>query len=294
MNKYVSVDIGGTNIKYGLVDDDACILKSGEVSTEAHLGGEKILQKIFSIIEKFLSEENIAGVCISSAGMIDPLQGKVFYSGPQIPNYIGINFKKIIEQKYKIPCEAENDVNCAGLAEVISGSGKGSSTALCLTIGTGIGGALLFNSKIYSGFSFSAGEVGYMSLSDGNFQDLASTNALIKRVSERKKDSSEWTGKRIFEAAKSGDIICVQEIDKMISYLSEGMANICYVINPEVIILGGGIMAQKEYLEDKINKELNKRLVVSLQNMAKIKFAHYQNNAGLLGAFYNFKSRRNF
>ncbi|MGM9886372.1 MAG: ROK family protein [Lactococcus sp.] len=294
MKKYIAIDIGGTSIKYGLVDSQAQIVSTDEMDTQADKGGPAILEKIISIIERFMAENNdIAGVGISSAGMIDPVKGEVFYSGPQIPNYIGTQFKAVIEDKFNLPCEIENDVNCAGLAEAISGSAKDSKVALCLTIGTGIGGALLLNSTIYSGFSYSACEVGYIRISDGAFQDLASTTALVNRAAELHIDDvSSWNGYRIFEEAKQGDSLCIQAIDQMINYLAEGIANICYVANPEVIVLGGGIMAQKEYLETKIDKALRKNLVSSLADVTKVKFAHYQNQAGMLGAYYNFKIRQ--
>ncbi|MBZ4265788.1 ROK family protein, partial [Streptococcus pneumoniae] len=90
----------------------------------------------------------------------DPDKGEIFYAGPQIPNYAGTQFKKEIEGRFGIPCEIENDVNCAGLAEAVSGSGKGAGITLCLTIGTGIGGCLIIDGQIFHGFSNSACEVG--------------------------------------------------------------------------------------------------------------------------------------
>ena len=140
MTHYVAIDIGGTNIKYGLIDQEGQLVESHEMPTEAHKGGPHILQKTKDIVVSYLEKGPVAGVAISSAGMVDPDKGEIFYAGPQIPNYAGTQFKKEIETSFAIPCEIENDVNCAGLAEAVSGSGKGASVTLCLTIGTGIGG----------------------------------------------------------------------------------------------------------------------------------------------------------
>ena len=184
MTNYVASDIGGTNIKYGLIDQDGQLVESHEVATEAHKGGPHILQKTKDIVASYLEKGPVAGVAISSAGMVDPDKGEIFYAGPQIPNYAGTQFKKEIEASFNIPCEIENDVNCAGLAEAVSGSGKGASITLCLTIGTGIGGCLIIDGQVFHGFSNSACEVGYLHMQDGAFQDLASTTALVKYVAD--------------------------------------------------------------------------------------------------------------
>ena len=160
MAYYLAIDIGGTNIKYGLIDEAENLIESHEMPTEAEKGGPGILGKTKALVESYLEENTILGVCISSAGMVDPDKGEIFYAGPQIPNYAGTQFKKEIEETYQIPCEIENDVNCAGLAEVMSGNGQGAQVAVCLTVGTGIGGCLLINGEIFHGFSNSACEVG--------------------------------------------------------------------------------------------------------------------------------------
>lgn len=290
MTHYLAIDIGGTSIKYGIVDQNVSILEKNEMDTEAYKGGPEILKKVLALIASYKDKVNLGGVAISSAGMVDPVKGEIFYSGPQIPNYAGTNFKKTIEDTFHIPCEIENDVNCAGLAEAVSGSAKETDVALCLTIGTGIGGCLLLNSKVFHGFSNSACEVGYMHLSDGAFQDLASTTALISYVADKSGDKlSDWNGYRIFREAKEGNTICIEAIDRMVGYLCQGIANIAYVVNPQQVVLGGGIMGQVNYLEERINKRLNNYLVSSLREPLKISYAHYKNDAGMIGAFYNFK-----
>ena len=182
MNPYVVIDIGGTSIKYGLADAKGQLLETHEMPTEAQKGGPHILNTTKEIVARYLKKHPLAGVAISSAGMVDPDKGEIFYAGPQIPNYAGTQFKKEIEETFQIPCEIENDVNCAGLAEVTTGHAKGSNNAVCLTIGTGIGGCLLLDGQVFHGFSNSACEVGYLHLPDGAFQDLASTTSMWQNI----------------------------------------------------------------------------------------------------------------
>lgn len=293
MKTYVAIDIGGTSIKYGLIDESEQLLEKHEMPTEAHLGGPGILNKVIQIVETYRETVEIAGICLSSAGMVDPDKGEIFYAGPQIPNYAGTAFKSVLEGRFQIPCEIENDVNCAGLAEVMSGNAKGSQVTVCLTIGTGIGGCLVTNGEVFHGFSNSACEVGYMHLPDGAFQDVASTTALVQYVAEKNGETTEhWNGKRIFTQATEGDAICIEGIDRMVDYLGQGIANICYVINPEVVVLGGGVMAQEAILKPKIQAALKKHLIASLADKTKLVFAHHQNTAGMFGAYYHFHNQQ--
>lgn len=294
MRKYVSFDVGGTDIKYALIDEKANIIEKYKTATEAYKGGKQILEKVINIVKEFQKREKISGVAISTAGMVDVETGEIFYLST-IPDYIGINFKKEIEGKLNLPCEVENDVNCAGLAEYISGVSKGSKIAVMITVGTGIGGSIIINGKMLHGFSNSAGEVAYMNIDGENFQDIASTRALIAEVVNKKRDILEnWSGMRVFEEAKKGDEICCKAIDKMVDFLGKGIANICCVVNPEVVILGGGIMEQEGYLKSKIEKSLKKYLVAPIEKHTEIRFAKHKNDAGILGAFYNLLGKENY
>ena len=289
MKKYVSIDIGGTAIKYGLIREDGEILCNHQMPTEAWRGGPAILEKAAEIVETYRKAEEISGICISTAGMVDVERGEIFYSAPLIPDYTGTRFKETMEERFCVPCEVENDVNCAGLAESVSGASKGSRVSLMLTIGTGIGGCMVLDGKVFRGFSGSACEVGYMHMDGSDFQTLGAASVLSKHVAEWKHEKQEsWSGYRIFEAAKQGDELCIRAIDEMVHVLGKGIANICYVINPEIVVLGGGIMAQEEYLKERIENALRNWLVPEIAEYTKIAFAKHRNSAGMLGAFYHF------
>lgn len=291
MEKYICIDIGGTSIKYGVALENGDIIEKSSMDTEAReKGGPGILNKVKSIVNMYIDNYEISGICISTAGMVDPKEGKIVYALEHlIPEYTGMEIKKEIEKEFNIRCEVENDVNCAGLGETWLGAGKNAKSAICMTIGTGIGGCVILNNKLVHGFSNSAGEVGYMNINGESFQDVASTTSLVKKVAKIKNiPEQDINGKIIFDMAKNNDEDCLNAIDNMVKSLAIGISNVCYVINPEVVILGGGIMAQEEFLRPRIDKALKEVLVTKVYENTKIDFAKRQNDAGMIGALYNF------
>lgn len=295
MKKFICIDIGGTSIKYGILRETGIIIEKGNMDTDAlKEGGQGIFEKIKYIISKYLKNYEVEGICISTAGMVDPKDGKILFAlGHLIPGYTGMEIKKEVEKEFNIRCEVENDVNCAGLGEMWLGAGKGASSSVCLTIGTGIGGCIIINNELIHGFSNSAGEIGYMKINGEDFQNVASTTSLVKRVARLKNIAEEnINGKMIFDMAKNKDQDCLKEIDYMIKSLAIGIANLSYIINPEVIILGGGIMAQEQFLKPKIEEALRKELIKTIYENTRIEFAKRQNDAGMIGALYNFLNKK--
>ena len=319
--QYFALDIGGTKTKYALLGEKGEILSAYEKDTEAQRGGSFILENVKGEIRRVLEELNgeltegaldgkkaeapveqkaeakveslLAGICISTAGMVDEIKGEIIHAGPQIPEYKGTKWKEEIETAFSIPCEVENDVKCAGLGEYSFGSGKGTSSMLCLTIGTGIGGSFILNGEVYHGTSHSAMEIGYMQIPGGMFQRMASTSALVKRVASRKGETEElWNGKRIFEEVAKEDKICLEELDRLCDALSIGLSNLCYAFNPECMVLGGGIMEQKDILLPKIWGHLQEHLVPIVAENTRLLAASLGNRAGLLGAYVHFHNRQ--
>lgn len=183
MEYFVSIDIGGTSIKYGMINANGVIVTRDEMPAEAmEKGGPGIMEKVKNIIAGYLEEYHPAGICVSTAGMVDFEKGEIFYAAPLIPNYAGTKIKAELEETFHIPCEVENDVNCAGLAESISGAGKGHNICVCLTIGTGIGGCIVMDRKVFHGFSNSACEVGYMQIDGDEYQNKGASRILIEKV----------------------------------------------------------------------------------------------------------------
>lgn len=287
--QYICIDIGGTSIKYGIIDQNFNIIFKNSMPTEAHLGKNGILDKIFNIIEKCKSQCNPKGVCISTAGMVDCEKGSIIYANELIPNYTGTNIKDEVEKKYNIPCEVENDVNCAGLAEANKGAGINSKTCFCLTVGTGIGGCILLNGKIFRG-SGGAGCIGYLPINNNKFESLAAASVLTRNIAQRK-NLENISGEKVFSLYEQGDKICKEELEKMINCLSIGISSICYIISPDTIIIGGGIMARFDIIEPLLNQALNKNIIPEIRKNVILKCAKFKNDAGMIGALCNFLQR---
>ena len=295
---YICVDIGGTSIKYGVLSEKGEIFIDGTVSTKVTEKENFILSDVKKLIRNILDEYRnyeIKGICVSTAGVVNPEKGEIAYAGPTIPKYTGTKIKEELEKEFSISCEVENDVNCAGLGEYWKGAGKGSNSMVCLTIGTGIGGSVILDGKLLNGIGYTAGEIGYMDVNGSYIQNIASSRYLVEKVQKEKVEkegiTDAITGVDIFELAKKGDEICIAGINEIISNLAVGVRNIIYLLNPEVIVIGGGITAQKEYLEEKIRKEVNDGMISDMFRKTRIELAQQGNQAGLLGALYNFLNK---
>ena len=291
MELFAVIDIGGTSIKYGVINKEGVLIENNDRDTEAYKGGLSIIDKVKEIIREIMVDNDISGICISTAGMVCPKEGKITYAGPTIPNYTGVEVKKILEKEFKIPCSVENDVNCAALGEFFDGAGMGTNSMVCLTIGTGIGGAIILDGKILHGFSNSAGEIGYMIVNGEHIQNIASTTSLVRNVALRKGiDYKSIDGRYVLDNYENGDLICREEVERLVDNLALGISNIVYSVNPEVVVLGGGIMAREEIFRPLIEKSLKKYLIESVYINTRIEFAKLKNTAGMKGAFYNFNA----
>ena len=157
------------------------------------------------------------------------------------------------------------------------------------SIGTGIGGCFIENGRLLHGNSYSACEVGYLPFEEETFQNLASTSALCRFVAERKGDQLDrWNGRRIFKESAKGDPICQEEIERLGKRLGKGIAMLCYILNPQIVVLGGGIMSQEEKLRPWIEEGFKQASIPLIANSTTIRFASHQNAAGMKGALVHF------
>ena len=289
MKQYICIDIGGTAIKYGVVQSGEIpeIIRTDSCKTPEN--GTKILQKVFDIIEALKRNcGQTEAVCISSAGIVNSEEGCILEANDDlIPGYTGTKIADRVKEKFGTPCFVENDVNCAAMAEYYAGAAKGYHSMLMLTIGTGIGGAFIAGGKLLKGHTYSACEVGYMNMEEGTFEEIAATSALVARTAKRlHKTADAISGKWIFEQAQDGNEVCIEEIDRMCDILAKGISNICYVLNPEIVLLGGGISAQTDWLKPRIEMGMEKYLIPVIRKKTKLDFAKFKNQAGMIGAYY--------
>lgn len=266
----------------------------GHLDTNATELNFKMEDRLSTVLKRISEENDIKGIAISTAGIVDYETGEIVYANNNIPNYKGTKLKEILEARYNVPVSVENDVNSALLGEINYGLFKDVHSALMLTIGTGVGGAIYVNGGIYHGFSHSAGEVGYAIINDRNIEDLASTTALVRNVNARL-GRDDVDGRWIFDQAiHHANNICIEEINRLIRSLVYLISNYVAVFNPEYVILGGGIMEQSEYLRPLILEQF--KLVNTNQLVVEnttIEFASLGNEAGMLGAYSHFKTQFN-
>lgn len=284
----IAIDIGGTSIKYGFFTNNS-LTNITEIPTQSKLGGEHIYNSVCNIIKSFGS--NFTHISISTAGQVNPIDGFITYANENIPNYAGLEWKKRLELEFNVPVCVENDVNSMALGELYFGGSKGFQNILCLTYGTGVGGAIIINEKLYYGSNFSAGEFGAMvthpksscdSYFSGCYEEYASTRALVNSC--LKINSKYTSGRIIFEDYENPEIKLA--IDNWIYEIVLGLRSLIHIFNPDCVILGGGVLSQK-YVINKVNELIKLQIMSNFIN-TKIINAKLGNAAGLYGAVSKF------
>ncbi|MGE7858547.1 MULTISPECIES: ROK family protein [Bacillus] len=287
MKEYIAFDIGGTQIKYGIVSGTGTVLKHKTVPTEIHLGGEQIIQKLILLSKKLMNEHPIAGIGISTAGIVNIYKGIVTGGTEHIPNYATIPIIDRLKEILKVPVSIDNDVNCAAFGEKWNGVGRDKRNFIMLTLGTGIGGAIFIDGELYRGHSFSAGEWGNMLIEGKAFEEVASISGLIRLV-RKYKGESDWDGKTIFELYDKGDREVTQAVEVFFKHLAIGISNLAYIFNPEMIVIGGGITGRGNQFLKEVKEEVRKYLNQETYNNCEIELAQNGNCAGMIGAIYHF------
>jgi glucokinase len=270
MKKVIGIDIGGTKILGGVIGSNGDLIKFKETSTDANLGRDHILKKLFGVLDD-LFDADIEGIGIGSAGRIDFNTGEVIYATDNLPGWTGINLKEIISQKYKTKTIVENDVNAAIIGENWVGSAKNYRDILMITLGTGVGGAIILDGKLIRGSHFSAAEIGHTILypdgkkcncgQNGCAEQYISGTAIYKRYNELAGSNMVNSAKDVFDLFIKNDEISKLVLDEFVKSLSLLIFNIRNFIDPEIIILGGGVTNSKdlwwEYLKSQIKCDLN-------------------------------------
>lgn len=279
------VDIGGTNIKSGMWEDDE-IKEIQETATDAKLGGGHVMEKVLGILKGF---QDFQAVGISTAGQVDTEKGMILYANDNIPGYTGTKIREIIEDMLHVPVAVLNDVNSAAAGEAFYGVGKEEKDFLCLTYGTGVGGAIVINGEVYNGSGYSAGEFGCIvthpedrepdrDMFSGCYEKYASTTALVQRVNDRFPELKN--GRDIFVRMEEPEVRKL--VDQWIMEIVYGLTTLVHIFNPSMIVLGGGIMEQ-EYIVSKVREKLKEHIMSSFRNV-KVVQAELGNQAGMLGA----------
>ncbi|EFM08764.1 ROK family protein [Paenibacillus curdlanolyticus YK9] len=290
MKHYIGIDIGGTSIKYAVFDEKATILFHHAVLTPIGNAGDQIPKALYGIIDQLMSVyDGVQGVGISTAGVVNPLSGAILFAGDTLPGYAGTKLKALLQQRYGLPVAVANDVNAAACGEWWKGAARGYGHFFCVTIGTGIGGALFSGGQLVHGRRFRAGEVGhalYDKRSGTTYEQRASMTALMQMAAAELPDF-HGGGRELFDLARSGDAACAALIARWTEEVARGLAEITLVADPAMIVIGGAVSEQKEFLLDFIRAHLN-RYVPAQFGHAPLVAAQLGNRAALYGAIYPF------
>ncbi|WP_248549532.1 ROK family protein [Paenibacillus odorifer] len=285
--RIVAVDIGGTNTKMCICDKQGNVHDFKEYATESYLGGPHVISRM---LEKIAEYDHFDAIAISTAGQVNAEEGFIVYANENIPRYTGMKIKDIVTHHFHKPVMVENDVNSAALGEAYFGAAQSFNNFLCLTFGTGIGGAIVINRQIYKGANGVAAEFGHifthpLSATSGveglpYYEKYASTTALVKMAQLADPECTD--GKALFYKIESGNEQLERILDLWITEVAVGLASITHIFNPSAIIIGGGVMEQEDLVRRV--EERTKSLIMESFAGVRIVKASLGNKAGLLGA----------
>ncbi|TGE38016.1 ROK family glucokinase [Desulfosporosinus fructosivorans] len=307
---YIGIDLGGTSIKMGLVDQLGNILHTQESPTPVKAGYHQVL-KVFSQMTQQLFKDSqyewkdIVGVGVGVPAFLDQRQGIVIEAVNLGWDHVPL--KEDLERMWTVPIIIDNDANAAALGEMWNGAGKGASHLICLTLGTGIGGGVIINGNIYHGANGSAGEVGHITTNHQNgrscncgrkgcLETEASGTAIVLDALEQVKGMSTGplkeeydrtgtiTAKSVVQLARRGDPICKKIITKIGRILGCTLAQMCYLLNPEIIVIGGGVARAGKILFDPLIQAFHDAVLPRVAENTSIVPAMLGNQAGLTGA----------
>ena len=311
MAKRIGIDVGGTNVKIALVDDNGKIIYSNSVPTYAKMGYEYTVNNIKQAIKDLMKETNttpsdIEGIGFDFPGQVDCKTGVVKLA-PNIPGWVNVPIAQMIEDEFHIPTRIDNDVRCAALGELKFGAGRGCENFICITVGTGIGSGIVINGKVVRGATNAAGELGHIKLQmnggpicgcgdTGCLEAFASGPAIVAMAQEYIKggkstkfremaaaEGGEITPYMVAKAAEEGDPVAKRIFEIVGEYIGIGLTSVINLLNPERVIIGGGVAESGELLLGPIRKTIKERAMVVAGNAVEI-VAQLGNSAGVIGA----------
>ena len=307
----IGIDLGGTAIKAGVVDELGNIVIKDKVPTKSERGYEAVIADMADLCKRLhgeanIFEKNFSMIGVGCPGTPDKTNGILIYN-----NNLGmrnVNIRKELQKYFNLPVYIDNDANVAALAESVCGASKNTSCSVTITLGTGVGSGVVIDNRVYSGFNFAAAELGHHTLvmdgeactcgRNGCYEAYASATALIsqtKRAALLNKDSLIWkacnnnldniSARTPFEAERMGDKVAKDVCDTYIKYVGEGLVNIINIFQPQVIAIGGGVCNEGERLLNPLKEYIEKYKYTREETPAStLVIAQMGNDAGIVGA----------
>lgn len=307
---YIGIDLGGTNIAAGLVTPDGKLARKDSVPTLRERPYQEIIRDMANLSLKLIGDagirlQDVAGIGVGSPGTPDSKEGVLIYANNL--RFRNVPIRAEIQKYINLPVYLDNDANCAALAESVAGAAKGVQDSVTITLGTGVGSGVVINHRIYSGFNYAAAELGHTVIvvdgepctcgRNGCWESYASATGLIRqarRAVEQNPDSAilrlaqgdpaKIDAKIPFDAAKEGDATAKKVIDQYLKYLAAGLVNVINSFQPEIVVIGGGVSKQGEYLLAPLRKLVDEGVYSHDIPHAELKEAKMGNDAGIIGA----------
>ena len=306
MANYVfGIDVGGTSVKCGLFQTDGTLLEKWEIPTRTENGGSEILPDIAKSVKAKMGEKGIAADDVAGVGIDVP--GPVNDKG-ELSIAVNLNWgyknivKELSDELGGMAVKAANDANAAALGEMWAGGGKGSKNLVMVTLGTGVGGGIIVDGKVVAGFNGAGGEIGHITVNHdeieacncgqyGCLEQYTSATGIVRLAKRKLAKSTEetsireipnLTAKDVFDAAKAGDAIAIGLVDEVCEILGSTLSNIACVVNPEIIVIGGGVSKAGDILLDNIKKHFVETAFMACRD-TKFALAGLGNDAGMYG-----------
>lgn len=292
-------DIGGTFIKYAVISSEGEVLFKGKFPTPNNNCSETVPESMVVKIEEIRKQYEIHSVGVCTAGLVDSENGIVTYAS-NLPGYSGARISEYIKNKTGLNAYVENDVNAAALGEMWKGAANGTDTFVNVALGTGVGGAIVIDGKVVKGVSGAAGEIGHIIVNEegmncgcgcvGCYELYSSTSAFIRaytnKAKERGIEVKDINGEEIMKRVHSGEELAKEVYDEFLNHVATGLISVTHLLDPGLIVIGGGISAQGEEFFNELNVRFKKRAIKNYSDHTKIVQAQLQNDAGIFGACY--------
>jgi glucokinase len=295
------IDIGGTNIKSGIVDETGAILHADNTPTDAQAGRDSLLDKLYEIARRYKERAagegwEACGMGVATAGYVHAREGRIGYATSNLPGWTGVPLRDNMSGETGLPVALVNDAHAFAVGEAWIGAGKELEGFLCVTLGTGVGGSWVTKQGgTYFGRDGYAGGYGHIVIRHGGqacncglsgcWEQYASVRALMRQAAEAGLDDTTTGGsaKRLFELAREGHRTALDVIDQYAEYVALGMTNLIHILNPESIVVGGAITAQGGFLFDRIRTQAERQMMPAYAPV-RIVPAALGEQAGLAGA----------
>lgn len=296
----IGIDFGGTSVKYGVVRGPEIIHTGDPIITSDFKGPKALIAEMTRRVHQLRSQfDSIEAVGVGVPGFVDVQRG-VVHELTNVPGWKEVPLRNLLTASTGLPCFAENDANAMCFAEFAHGAGKGARNMIAITLGTGVGGGLVLDGRLYRGSSFGAGEIGQTSIDyrgpvfvHGNVGALESYTgigplskraAALYKKAKIKKTPEELSPRALASAVKHKDPVALQVWDEFTSQLSTGLVNAVWLLNPDRIVIGGGISKAGKLIFDPLWKKMKQQLAPSFTKGLKVVPAQFGNDAGIIGS----------